>query len=205
MLSEEEPRDTLEAAKAAEPRPKAWPQLIPWFALLALLLIGGPVATYYLTEANGRANAEQARANKSARDAEQLEQQVKDLGAKPVVTPTVVPSSGPTGAEKNLTAEEVRSIVTDELARYKVTITQAEITQIARVAASMVPRPADGKTPTAAQLRPLVQVAIATYCANDRCVGKPGRDGNDGDDGTNGADGLTAKMRRRSPMSNSAR
>jgi hypothetical protein len=39
-----------------------------------------------------------------------------------------------------------------------------------------VPKPADGKTPTNAQLQPLVSAAVATFCANGACRGKDGAD-----------------------------
>jgi hypothetical protein len=104
------------------------------------------------------------------------------LGKPPVPVPTVAPAQ-PTG----LTAEQaaaVRLIVADQVSSQKVSITQAEISQIARVAAQMVPKPADGKTPTAAQLQPVVTAAIAAYCTGDKCVGKTGSVGPKGDRGS---------------------
>jgi hypothetical protein len=103
------------------------------------------------------------------------------LGKPPVAVPTVAPAQ-PTG----LTAEQsaaVRLIVADQLSSQKVTITQTEISQIARVAAQMVPKPADGTTPTAAQLQPVITAAIAAYCTGDKCVGKAGQVGPKGDPG----------------------
>jgi len=187
MRSEDEtpPLDTLEAAKAAEPRPRSGLQLIPWFALLLVMVVGGPFVAYYITNANGERDAAIAQRDVYAKQADQLLEQVKALGAQPVVTPSPVPSSGPTA--KSLTSDEVRAVVTDELTRYKLTITPAEINQIARVAATMVPKPKDGRSPTPAQVRPVVAAAVAAYCVGDKCVkqgptGKPGNDGEPGRD-----------------------
>jgi hypothetical protein len=108
------------------------------------------------------------------------------LGKPPVAVPTVAPAQ-PTG----LTAEQaaaVRLIVADQVSSQKVTITQAEISQIARVAAQMVPKPVDGKTPTTAQIQPMVTAAIAAYCTGDKCVGKTGPTGPQGDRGPEGKD-----------------
>lgn len=107
------------------------------------------------------------------------------LGKPPVAVPTVTPTQ-PTGLTAEQTAA-VRSIVADQLSSQKVTITQAEISQIARVAAQMVPKPADGKTPTAAQLQPIVTAAIAAYCTGDKCV-KVGATGPQGERGPKGDD-----------------
>lgn len=109
------------------------------------------------------------------------------LGKTPVPTPTLTPAATPDGLDAEETAA-VRLIVADQLALQKVTITQAEITQIARVAAQLVPKPADGKSPTVAQIQPVVTAALAAYCTGDKCVGKTGTSGRDGRDGTDGKD-----------------
>lgn len=111
----------------------------------------------------------------------------------PVPTVTVQPPDR-VDTSDGLTADDlatIRQVAADEVARAKAPISQAEITQIARVAATFVPKPKDGKSVTVAELQPLVTVALATYCTNDRCVGSDGKDGangNDGDDGEPGKD-----------------
>lgn len=132
----------------------------------------------------------------SAKDAaEEANRRLAAAGKPTVPVPTESPVS-PVPREipvDEFTAEEesaVRQIVAEQIALAKTPITQAEITQIARVAATLVPKPKDGKSVTTAELQPLITVALATYCANDRCVGKPaptitprpGRDGRDGAD-----------------------
>ncbi|HEY9414287.1 MAG TPA: hypothetical protein VIQ30_05980, partial [Pseudonocardia sp.] len=85
---------------------------------------------------------------------------------------------------KALTGDEVRAVVTDEIGRYKLTVTRAEINQIARTAAAMVPKPKDGVSPTDAEIRFRVAAAVAAFCLDDKCVkqgadGKPGATGKD--------------------------
>lgn len=106
------------------------------------------------------------------------------LGKAPVVVPSV--ASTPPPQPDEFTAEEaaaVRLIVADQISRQKVSITQAEISQIAEAAAALVPKPADGKSPTPAQLQTYAKVAVATYCLEGRCQGKPGGEGPRGDPG----------------------
>ncbi|HEX2642604.1 MAG TPA: hypothetical protein VHU81_06410 [Thermoanaerobaculia bacterium] len=95
-----------------------------------------------------------------------------------------VPVPGPRG-EPGLDApqaSEIQAMIVTELAKTNPKLTPSQVQQIARVAASLVPKPADGKTPTTEQLKPLIAVAVAVFCGEDRCVGKPGRDGKDGQD-----------------------
>lgn len=110
-------------------------------------------------------------------------------GKPTVPVPSVAPVSPATSAPAtSLSVEDVRTIVGTELARQKVTVTQAEVSQIARIAALMIPKPADGKTPTAAEIKPQVAAAIAAYCTADKCVGGKGDQGIKGDKGEPGAD-----------------
>jgi hypothetical protein len=104
------------------------------------------------------------------------------LGAKPVPQPKV--TSTPPPQPDEFTADEaaaVRVIVADMIARTPAQITQAEVTQIARVASAFVPKPKDGKTPTVAELTPIVKVVLAQYCTGDKCVGQRGQKGDKGD------------------------
>lgn len=93
------------------------------------------------------------------------------LGKAPVPVPKMAAPSPQPGA---LTAADVRQIVVDQLTRTPAKVTQAEITQIAKVAAALVPKPVDGKTPTPAELQTYAKVAVASYCLEGRCQGKPG-------------------------------
>lgn len=97
------------------------------------------------------------------------------LGKPPVPVPPVPPQVH----QDEFTAEEaaaVRLIVAEQIARSKTPITQAEISRIAKVAALLVPKPADGETPTPAELQTYAKVAVASYCLEDRCV-RNGKDG----------------------------
>ncbi|MFC0622958.1 hypothetical protein [Kribbella deserti] len=131
----------------------------------------------------------QARENEKA-----LARANRDLvaaGKQPVPVPTVTVQ--PPAAGDRLTVEDlatIRLVAAEEVARAKSPISQAEITQIARVAATLVPKPKDGKSVTAEDVAPLITVAVATYCANDRCTGKRGDDGTDGTKGADGVDGI---------------
>jgi hypothetical protein len=100
------------------------------------------------------------------------------LGKAPVPVPPA-PSAAPVQPDEFTATEAaaVRAIVADQISRQKVNITQAEITQIAKAASALVPKPADGKTPTAAQLSTYVKVAVASYCLEGRCAPKPGDKG----------------------------
>lgn len=116
---------------------------------------------------------------------EEANRRLRAAGKPTVPVPTVSPISPPPSKSEqdSLTVEQVRAVVLTELAQYKVQLTQAEISQIARVAATLVPAGADGKTPTEAEIRPMVMAAVAAYCVGDKCVGKPGADGKPGVDG----------------------
>lgn len=121
---------------------------------------------------------------------EEANRRLRAAGKPTVPVPSVSPISPPPSesGEQSLTVEQVRAVVVAELAQYKVSLTQAEITQIARVAATLVPPGADGKTPTDAEIRPMVVAAVSAYCVGDKCVGKPGAAGNPGADGPPGKD-----------------
>lgn len=102
------------------------------------------------------------------------------LGKTPVPVPSVTPSSAP-----GLTAADVRLIVTQELADQNITITQAEVSQIARTVSAL-------KATMPTQISTSVKLAVAAYCLEDRCVGKPGTPGQKGDKGDKGDPGKDA-------------
>lgn len=99
------------------------------------------------------------------------------LGKAPVPVPSVTPSQAPPG----LTAADVRLIVTQELTDQNITVTQAEVSQIARTVNSL-----RSSMPT--QINTSVKLAVAAYCLEDRCAGKPGTPGPKGDPGDDGKD-----------------
>ena len=120
-------------------------------------------------------------ANGAKAAAEEANRRLAAAGKPTVPVPTVTPVDPPSTEPDAVSLDEVRSVVLSELAGHQDDLTQAEINQIARVAASMVPKPKDGKSPTAAELNLLVSTTLAAYCAGGRC------DGNDGADGKPGA------------------
>lgn len=143
------------------------------------------------TRLEERADAADDGRDQQAQAAKQLAEQVRALGAVPVVTPPPAPLPRSGG----VSVAEVRGIVSDELAEQKLRLTAAQIDSIARVAASQLPRAADGKTPTASEIRPVVQDVVGSVCASDACkgaageAGRPGEPGDKGDAGQPGEQG----------------
>lgn len=136
-----------------------------------------------------QANGQLAQSAKDAAD--EANRRLIAAGKQPVPVPTVTPIS-PSPTAEAVTVAEVRAIVAVEIAQTPAKLTQTEITQVARIAAALVPKPADGKTPTAAELRPIVAAVLAAYCVDDKCAGKPGVEGKPGRDGRDGENGKDA-------------
>ena len=132
------------------------------------------------------ANGQLAQSAKDAAD--EANRRLAAAGKPTVPVPSVAPVSPEPPQVSSVTMADVRALVVSELAQYKATVSQDQISQIARVAAAMVPKPADGKTPTTAELQPMVQAAITAFCVGDKCVGKSGADGKPGKDGRDGKD-----------------
>lgn len=141
---------------------RGWWLHIAGFTALIMVLVWTQTTVRSLGD-----DLEQTRADNAA-----LAKQVEELGG----TPTVAPP--PT---KGISDEDVRAIVTDELSKQKVNLTQVEVDQIARVAATMVPKPKNGTTPSAAQVQGVVSATILTFCAQDSqpCRGGEGPKGKD--------------------------
>lgn len=109
---------------------------------------------------------------KSRADSAALAKQVKQLGGTPTVAPSPI---------KGVSNDDVRAIVTDELSKSKIDLTQTQVSQIARVAAAMVPKPKDGITPSSTQVQGVVSATITAFCAqaSQPCRGKEGLKGKD--------------------------
>lgn len=141
--------------------------------------------------ANALASAAGTQANAATKAAEEANRRLRALGKPTVPIPTVTVSQPPLVIPDGLTAQQtiaVRGIIADELTRAHPDLTPAQVQQISRVAASLVPKPADGKTPTIAELTPLAQAAQRAYCADGRCTPEPGKPGSQGSVGPAGKD-----------------
>lgn len=99
---------------------------------------------------------------------------------QPIAVEPVKPTEKP--VDKGLTENQVRDIVAAEVARRNLVLTPSQIATVASAASKLVPKPKDGKTPTTAELQPLVSTAVATFCANGACRGKDGTPGKPGAD-----------------------
>lgn len=163
----------------------------------ALGLIGAAVALGSRDEAEGRSNrnaatagqalAEAGKANQQAQAAtdaaKEANRRLAALGKPTVPVPTITTTLPPLPIVEGLTGSQaaaVRSILAAELVRYRPTLTAAEAQSLAITVAPLVKKPADGKTPTAAELRPLVAASLTSYCVGGRCDGKQGVQGPQG-------------------------
>lgn len=112
--------------------------------------------------------------------AEEANRRLKAAGQPTVPVPSQAPVSPPaTPANVGVSVDQVRLIVAQELADQNITITQAEVSQIARAVQAL-------KTSMPAQISTTVKLAVAAYCLEDRCVGRPGTPGQKGDKGDKG-------------------
>lgn len=169
-------------------------------AAAALSLVATAIVIGFRDEAEQRAdtNADaaagaKAEASAAAEQAQAATDSVKEanrrlaaLGKPTVPVPTITLTPPVVPIPEGLSAQQmlaVRQILENELARYQPKITPAETTQIARLAAEQVPKPKDGRTPTAEELRPLAVAAQAAFCASGRCDAKPGSPGPSGEPG----------------------
>jgi hypothetical protein len=113
--------------------------------------------------------------------AEEANRRLKAAGKPtvPIPSPTATIAPPATNQAPGVTEAQVKSIVTGAIRAYRPTLTPSQVEQIARVTAPKVARPKDGRTPTAADLQPLVSLAVTSFCGEDRCVGKKGAPGQD--------------------------
>lgn len=140
--------------------------------------------------ANALASAAGSQANAATKAAEEANRRLRALGKPTVPIPTVTISQPPIVIPEGLTEQQmlaVRGIIASELARAHPDLTPTQVQQISRVAASLVPKPADGKTPTAAQLQPLISAAQTAFCSDGRCNGRDGKPGAPGSPGAAGS------------------
>lgn len=133
--------------------------------------------------ADARASAAGTQADVATKAAEEANRRLRALGKPTVPIPTVTVSQPPLVIPDGLTEQQtlaVRGIIAAELVRYHPDLTTAQVQQISRVAASFVPKPKDGHTPTVPELAPLAQAAQKAYCSDGRCTPKPGPPGSPG-------------------------
>lgn len=157
-------------------------------ATVAYLMVQQPIQVDETAKANTTASkaleaaaAVQKQVDANAAALADANRRLVALGKPPVP----VLSTPPPVYQDEFTASEaaaVRVIVADQIAKAKTPLSQAEISQIAKAAAALIPKPADGKSPTAAQMQTYAKLAVASYCLQDRCVRQP-QDGAKGDKG----------------------
>jgi hypothetical protein len=136
-----------------------------------------------------------AQASAAVEAAKEANRRLKAAG-KPTVPVPTVPTVAPVTIFPPVTTgltsdqiESVRSLISSQLASYR--LPPAAVSQIATAAAALVPKPKDGHTPTAAELKPLAVAAQAAYCADGKCIPKPGANGTVGPSGPPGPAGPT--------------
>jgi hypothetical protein len=186
--------------------------------LVGYLMIQQPILRETARENQARsqeavriANIAEQNAKTASKDAKKAQDAVKLANGRlaseglptvpvPTITPPVpIPTAVP--LPDRFTIEEqvaVQVMISAEIAKLDLRLSTTELAQLARVAAdiavSKIPRPKDGKTPTLAELKPLVDAAVATRCAGDKCRGPaaiptPGPSGPPGKQGERGATG----------------
>lgn len=112
--------------------------------------------------------------------AEEANRRLKAAGKPTVPIPSPTATIPPPATNQaGVTEAQVKTIVSTAIRAYRPTLTPSQVEQIARVTAPKVARPKDGRTPTAADLQPLVSLAVTSFCGQDRCVGKRGAAGQD--------------------------
>lgn len=104
--------------------------------------------------------------------------------ASEITTPPAVIPEDPKPEDPkptSITVQEVQRIAAAEAAKRSWSLTPAQMNTVvqsaATVAATKIPKPKDGKTPTTAQLTPLVSTALQAFCAGDKCKGEKGEKG----------------------------
>lgn len=170
--------------------------------LAAAIAIGGRDDAKQRADRNAHAaSAAQSQADTAVKNTDALSkglaeanQRLRALGKPTIPVPTLTPVSPPVIVDGLTPSQEaaVRGIISADLLRYRPTLTAAEVQQISRTAATLVPKPKDGKTPTSAELQPLITASLAAYCTGDRCNGGEGKPGAQGSPGQPGAAGSPA-------------
>jgi len=145
-------------------------------------------------QANQKADVADKNASTAVSAAVEANRRLAQAGKPTVPVPTisVPPSPPPEIVPEGLTGTQlaaVQALIANRLAVYQPVMSPAQVQQAAVVAASLVPKPKDGLTPTAAQLQPLIAATHLAYCSNGRCDGKVGPTGAPGSPGVPGANG----------------
>lgn len=167
--------------------------------IVAAFAIGGQSEAKERAKANAalaaRADLKAEGANQTAAAAAsaaaEANRRLAAAGKPTVSIPSVTVTPPPPAVTEGLSGKQliaVQSLIENALAKYQPAMSQAQIKQAATVAASLIPKPKDGHTPTAAELLPLVTAAHTAYCSDGRCEGKTGPPGPAGPSGAPGAD-----------------
>lgn len=155
---------------------------------LAIIAVGTIRLAFYGDQQKAEKQTAQAGQAAEQADKKDLAAEVKEACDKGGVTAQTLTKQGLCGkakqiiqeptktVEPGLTETQVRNVVKEEVAKRNLTLTPAQVQTVATAASKLVPKPKDGKTPTTAEITPLVSTALATFCANDACRGKDGTD-----------------------------
>lgn len=149
--------------------------LLSWIAVAVAVTAGLMWLLVTIVDQADANQALQSQVNAEAAKVAALSEQVKSLGEKPVVSPEAKPAT-----VAAVTVEQVRAIVAESLVDRDLNLSPQQVDQIAAVAARQVPRPQpgeDGRTPTAAEVRAVVEQVVGEFCANDACKGEDGQNG----------------------------
>lgn len=98
----------------------------------------------------------------------------------PIAPPNPVKPELPTQPVKQVTEDEVRVIANAEISRRGLVVSPSQLSSVAKQAASLVPKPKDGISPTPEQVKNVVVATVAAVCANDACKGDTGKTGEQG-------------------------
>lgn len=142
-------------------------------------------------KANEKAEVADRNASVAVSAAEEANRRLAAAGKPTVPVPTITVSQEPPVIPEGLSGEQllaVQDLIASALSRYQPVMSDAQIKQAAAAAAALVPKAKDGKTPTAAELQPLVVAAHTAYCSGGRCDGKVGPTGPVGPSGAPGSD-----------------
>lgn len=131
---------------------------------------------------DGKVKGLESKVDANAKALEQANARLIALGKAPEPVPA---DPSPPAQPAGLTASQllaVRAVVTEVLESTDAKVSQASINQITRAAGKLAQDNLQVGLPAA------VRAAVDAFCAQDRCVGKPGDKGSKGDRGEAGKD-----------------